>query len=41
MGVDALYFPPTGEVMPDDPASSLVLAEYESIFVVTDPDALR
>ncbi len=36
-----LHVPPTGEPLPDNSASSLVLAQYESIFVVTDSDALR
>jgi hypothetical protein len=40
-GPYTLYRPLSGDVMPDDPASSLALAGYESIFVVTEPKALR
>jgi len=39
--LNMLYLPPTGEPMPDSAASSLVLAEDESIFVITDADAVR
>jgi len=40
-GPYTLYRPLTGDVMPDDTASSLALAGYESIFVVTEPNASR
>jgi hypothetical protein len=41
LGPYTLYRPLAGDVIPNDPASSLALAGYESIFVVTGPNALR